>query len=192
MAFVCSIASDTYRADTIRNGNAYLSVINVGYDDQENVSYSLVVGLEPLAGGDYEFFFHLVAANGDDGSEHPYWSARDVATFIGREDRARIRAVLLTATHSLVETARPDRVECVTYDENPPDRALVKYFLIAEVFRGCGYAVTSPDPWHGKHIWWMERRPQPYVASTAGGAYGGASEEKSDEPGSADRADENS
>jgi len=157
MAFVRIISEDHFQADTFRNGESWSIIVNVGYDDGTDAKYSLVVGLSPMIGGPNEFFFHIVEVDGQNGEEYLYWSAKDVASFIPSEDRVVILGALLKATRVLLENAQPSRVEMVSYDPNPPEKALVKYFMVGKMFESCGYTVNVADAYHGKRVWWMER-----------------------------------
>ena len=154
--FRLTVTQSHYKADSFQDGGEYLTIVNVGYDDESSKSYSAALGLSPQAGGDLEFFFHLVEADGETESEHAYWCGKDVARFIMRPDRQVILDIIIRETDTLLRRAKPEKVHCVTVDEYPPDRALVKHFLIADVFSSCGYLVHTADVWHGKRVWWME------------------------------------
>ncbi|WP_428988856.1 hypothetical protein [Methylocapsa aurea] len=125
MAFVRIIQEDQFQADTFRNGAAWAVVVNIGFDDTEPLNYSLIVGLDLMGAGAIEYYFHIVEANSETEDEYIYWSGRDTASFIPSDDRVVILGALLTATHVLLEQARPERVEVVTHDANPPEKALV-------------------------------------------------------------------
>jgi hypothetical protein len=156
MAFVRTLSRDDFQFETFKNGNAWLVIVSIGYDDEKDASYTLVVGLEPGGGSAIEYFFQIVEAEGETGGEHTYWSGRDTR-FIRPDDRKVILEAVLTATHMLLTSARPSRVEMVTYDPNPPEKALVKHWMVGKVFESCGYKVQAADPYHGKRVWWMER-----------------------------------
>jgi hypothetical protein len=158
MAFVRVISDEEFQADTFKKGNSWSIVVNIGYDDENDLSYSLVVGLEPMGGGAIEYFFQIIEADGESGGEYIYWSGKDTAAFIPKEDRVVILSAVLTATRALIENAKPSRVEMVSYDPDPPQKALVKHWLIGRVFEQCGYVVKTADPYHGKRVWWMERK----------------------------------
>lgn len=157
MAFICTARGEHFSADVFQDENACSIVVDIGYDDEKDCDYKVVVGLEPQAGGGAEFYFHIIEIDGETGRDYPYWSGRDVARFIGPADRHEIMCVILTLVQVLLQTARPERVECVTHDANPPDAALLKHRAILEVFSECGYNVITADPYHGKRVWWMER-----------------------------------
>lgn len=156
MAFVRTISPDDFQFETFKNGNAWLVVVSIGYDDEFDITYSLVVGLEPAAGGAVEYFFQIVEADGETGGEHVYWSGKDTR-FLKKDDRKIVLAAVLTATRMLLTSASPKRVEMITHSPDPPDKALVKHHLIGKVFASCGYEVHSADPYHGRRVWWMER-----------------------------------
>jgi hypothetical protein len=156
MAFVRTISPDDFQFETFKTGNAWLVVVSIGYDDGLDISYSLVVGLEPAAGGAVEYFFQIVEAERETGVEYVYWSGKDTR-FLKQDDRKIVLAALLTATSALLTSARPERVEMITHSPDLPDKALVKHLSIARVFESCGYEVHTADPYHGKRVWWMER-----------------------------------
>ncbi|MCW2317972.1 hypothetical protein M2322_003537 [Rhodoblastus acidophilus] len=158
MAFVRIIEETTFQSDVFRDGNEWAVIINIGYDDELPLNYSLVVGLSPMAGGDLEYYFYMVEADSANDREEIYWCAQRVARLVPAEDRVIVLGSLLTATKALLDNARPERFDMVTRDANPPEKALVKYHLIGSVFEACGYNVNVADPWHGKRIWWMERQ----------------------------------
>ena len=59
-----------------------ISIINVGYDDDDVKSYSVEVGLIPQPGGGTEFYFNLIEVDDDAGTYHRYWCGKDVARFM--------------------------------------------------------------------------------------------------------------
>jgi hypothetical protein len=138
------------------------AVISIGYDDVEDWSYSLLMSFDIMEGGDHEFFFCLVRVDNHDGSEVRYWSGLEVSKFASSDQRARIRRGLLQGLQRLLKRLAPQRVFCCTHDENPPDNALRKHFLIAETFEKCGYEVTRMPVYVGQHSWWMEK-PAPQL-----------------------------
>jgi hypothetical protein len=158
MAFVCTISDESFSTEVFINGSSTGCVINVGYDDTSDKGFSVVVGLETAPGGGHEFFFFLLEVDGGTGAEHPYWCGKDVAKFIGKDDRNQILRAILGVTEFILTEIKPKSVNYCTHDQNPPEEALVKHFLIANVFEECGYEVRTADPYHGKRIWWMELR----------------------------------
>jgi hypothetical protein len=153
MAFVCTVRKRTWHADVFREGDSYTVLVLVGYDDQEDKNYFAQVGLSPPPGGHLEYYFHLIEVDGKTKAEYLYWSGKDVARFIGSEDRAAILDVALTATASLLDQVKPAVVDRCTYDEIPPERALEKHYRISKVFTECGYEVVKSNDYHGKRVW---------------------------------------
>jgi hypothetical protein len=154
MGFMCT-AADT-NIELI--GDAV--VVPIGYDDIEPKSYSLLISFDALPGGDEEFFFCVVEANTEDGTEARHWSGLDVAKFASKEDRILIRHMLLAGTEQLLKHRSPKRVFCCTHDSDMPQKALTKHVLIAHIFEMCGYAVIREPKCLGKESWWMEL-PEP-------------------------------
>jgi hypothetical protein len=158
MAFVRVLNEEEFQAETFRSGNSWSIVVNVGYDDEKPISYSLHVGLSPMAGGPIEFYFQIVEFDEEYESEHAFLSGKDTACFLKGDDRKIVLWAVLTAAHMLLEAAKPERVEYVAYDPDPPEKALLKHWLIGKVFEESGYEVSTADPFHGKRVWWMVRQ----------------------------------
>ena len=158
MAFVCTIDPDVDQITMVHRGNSHLLILPIGYDDSEDKSYSFLIVLDPMPGGDLDLSFCLVEYDGQTDSEYTYWSGRDVAKFINRDDRARILERLLSAIRLLLNEIQPLKVHMCTLDAHPPEKAQRKNFLIARVFELCGYEVRTADPYYGQQVWWMERK----------------------------------
>jgi hypothetical protein len=162
MAFVLDV--DTDPRAIVRHGETVYIQVTVGHDDIELKAYSVVVLLGPLAGGDSELVFYLVEADGETDTEHEFWSGKDVARFIPREDRKVIVTAFRSAAAHLLQKCQPRRVFCCTFDEKPPEKALVKYTSIFSAFEECGYSVVRNPPSQGKVSWWLERTDDEPVA----------------------------
>jgi len=158
MAFVCDVAEDVIQGHFQRHGSAYVVVVPIGYDDEEDKSYTLLVTLDILPGVEYEFTYCIVEHDGATNSEYCYWSGADVAKFIGKEDRATILGCLASVTAHLLRAVRPRHVTMCSWDVNLPEKAKRKHFLIARVFEACGYEVHTFDEYHGQSVWCMELR----------------------------------
>lgn len=158
MAFVCTCREDAFNVEVFQRGSASLAVLQIGYDDESSLVFTMAVGFEPLPGGDSEFFFHVVEGDTETDHEHTYWSGRETGFISAREDRRAILDAVLTLTQGLIRSVQPPSVQWYTHDETPPERALVKHFLIANVFDANGYAVRTTDPYHGRWVWFAERR----------------------------------
>jgi hypothetical protein len=155
MAFVCTITAESYHADVFRNGNAYSAIVNIGCDNEEPKSYSVVVGLEPNPAGQMELFFVVVEAFAD-GTEYEHWSGLQTR-FLSRQERVLVMEIIADATKSLIERAKPDCILVVTHDDNPPEKALIKHRMIVSIVAHSGYRVTQSDQYHGKMVWIAER-----------------------------------
>jgi hypothetical protein len=144
VAFICTVTAENYHADVFRRGGAYSAVVNIGYDDEEDKSYSVVVGLDPTPTGSLELFF-VVMETWATGEEYTHWSGLETR-FLSREHRGLVMNVIASATKSLIDQARPDSVLVVTHDDNPPEKALVKHRVLCSVVSMAGYQVTQSDP----------------------------------------------
>lgn len=156
MPFTCTLSDETEFLHTKR-GNSHALVAPVGFDEELDTDYSLVAGLDPMPGGDMEFYFYLIAHCQETGETSEYRSGRDVARLIDAADRARILMLLLSFTSELIAIAKPESVLMVTIDENPPAKSLQKNAAIVRVFEANGYKIVTTDPYHGQQVWRMER-----------------------------------
>jgi hypothetical protein len=132
-------------------------VIPIGYDDENAINYSVLMGFEPT-GADLEFFWVIVGAHTKDGSVVEYWSGLDTKRLFGKPERAAIRSAVMGGVETLLSANRPERIFCCTHDSDAPEKALHKHILIAAVFKTCGYDVVRQPMYLGKHSWWMERK----------------------------------
>jgi len=155
MGFVCT-AGEPGKSEIALIGDSVL--IPIGYDDVETKSYSLLISFDITGGGIDEFFFCVIEASHQDGTEVRYWSGLEVGKFTSREDRILIRQLLLEGTKRLLNHKAPKRVFCCTHDSDLPEKALEKHLLIAQIFKMCGYEVraepdaseNTPGGWNGQ------------------------------------------
>lgn len=157
MAFICTVKGENFNIEVFRKGNAFSVVINLGYEDDSDAGYSAVIGLEPMGGGNIEFFFHLVRFR-DGHDDELFWSGLDLPNCILPNDRECILDALCSTAHELLNQVKPPTFHYCTHDRDAPDKALVKHILMMKVFESCGYTVNSADPYQGKRVWWMERK----------------------------------
>lgn len=158
MTFVCTVEAEFVPPLVQRNGSSHLVLMPVGYQLYENKSYFMMVTLDVLPGGLYEFAFCLVEYDEETDSEYEYWNSDDVRRLIPKEDRRILLAVLLAITKYLIESVKPDDVSMCTSDGGLPDKALIKFTMLCDVFDTCGYDVSVYDEYHGQHVWRMARR----------------------------------
>ncbi len=160
--FYSTLTTDPLEFKLFREGRACNVLVHVGHDLAEGWNWFVSVGLDTMAGGDLEYYFVLLRVDAETGEVTPYRSGREVRAAIPPGERKAIRATILQATQFLLGHARPPRVYRVTYDVDPPDRALEKHHAISQVFEECGYAVATADAVYGQRFWWMElRTPSP-------------------------------
>lgn len=163
MAFVCSITPESQVEAARFAGNGETLVqIPVGYDGQTGVTFSVLVALSPLPGHfpeGFELTFCVVEADPDDDYITERWDGSETRRAISDPDhRSLVLAAILAGVRTLVEEVRPPLVTMTTYRDNLPDRALTKYHTIASILEEFGYRVGRTDPYHGRHIWMMDRR----------------------------------
>jgi hypothetical protein len=153
MAFVCTAARDDASFQLIKE----TVIIPIGYDRKHPFSYTLAIGLAPLARGDAEYYFRIVRADTQSNSLTEYWSGLSTRAFLSKGDRAKVLRALIFGTKQLLRSTSHARVFCCTHDSRLPEKALRKHALVAETFKMCGYEVKEQPGLPGKHSWWMER-----------------------------------
>jgi hypothetical protein len=156
MAFVCIASRGGPHPAPIEDEGGCVVVLPVGHDDEEGIDYTLMVGLAPAPGGIPEFFFCIIAANVNNGCKDTIWSGRYVSRMFTRYDRCLLRECLISVARSLVNFAHPARFSMTAYDDNLPERALVKFHCLNKMFERSGYTVRELDRWCGKHSWMAE------------------------------------
>ena len=160
MAFVNLLIDHEFAFEMLERDANYCVRTLIGYDDVEDVSYSLYVTLDEMPGGvEKELRFFILEYDGATGSEFLYFNAKDLGVKIPRHDRSPIRACLLRAIKNLIDLVKPDKVFVCATDTYAPPKADRKFVLIAELFESCGYEAKAADPYYGQRVWWMTRIP---------------------------------
>ncbi|MGU3540998.1 hypothetical protein [Methylobacterium sp. A54F] len=157
MTFICTVTRGGFRLQVFRAGASGIAIINIGHDDAEPLNYSAVVGLDVLAGGMSELFFHIVEADGETGGEHEFWSGKDTGFIADPVDRETILASVLTGLRSLLSTVEPEEFVWFTYDEDLPKKALLKFRAIRQAIKRSGYTVTSTRLRDKRRAWSAKR-----------------------------------
>jgi hypothetical protein len=147
---------DEIEVSVDRDGNDFIAVVALGYDDDRDLDYSTMVGFREVP-GEIEYFFCLIAANNEDGHKEYYYQGLRTKAFIRDEDRNNVLSAILTATDVLLDHTQPERFFRITFEDNLPDKALEKHHALTRLFESRGYRVTTYDPYHGKRTWVMER-----------------------------------
>lgn len=156
MGFVCTI-EEKLDVHVMQKGSACIAAVAIGYDDEDDLDYSVVAGVEEVP-GETEFYFAIVEANNNNGQEYFYFDGKYTTSFISKPDRELILSVILAASECVISQAQPKRFFRCCYEPDLPDKALAKHNLLTKVFEGCGYHIVRTDPYHhGKRIWVMER-----------------------------------
>ena len=158
MAFVCTAPQRGPYLVPVARGGGYALPIDIGYDDDAGIDYTLLVGLDhSLPGEEFEFFFCIIETDVITEHEYTIWSGKETCNKFSRYDRSIIRSCLLCVTEHLIRGVTPDSFSMTTHDENLPEGALEKFRLLNDIFRCCGYAVSERGRRFGNHSWRMER-----------------------------------
>jgi hypothetical protein len=116
-----------------------------------------MVGLALCPGPGWEFYFNIQKINGGDDTEDTIWDALQVKNLTQRDDREKMRGILLLAAGHLIGSAKPSQFVMATRDPDLPESALEKYLQLCHVFTCYGYDVTRANSYHGRHLWCMEQ-----------------------------------
>lgn len=157
--FVCTLGAGHITYDVIQIGSSVVVLVPIGFDreDDSDISYFASVGVDVTAGGGWEMFFHILEYDHHTGAEHRYWSGKDTEAFIVGHDRARVLDAVCGAAQALIDHGSPDEIEVVTYDADPPEKAIIKHLTVMSVFERNGYRIKTFDPHHGRRIWILIR-----------------------------------
>lgn len=145
----------------LNNGEEHVVTAQFGYDDVTDCTFSIFVSLSPLAGGEpesFELVFCLIEYDHDQEAEYQIWNGADSKPKIPDEDhRSMCVGMICSAVRYLIERVSPRAVSMFSNQPYLPEKAMLKYKLVAAVFAQSGFTVGQPDPYYGKHAWLMER-----------------------------------
>jgi hypothetical protein len=82
-----------------------------------------------------------------------YWTGNGTRNLFAHACRASFRHAILGSVFRLINIAKPEQVWMCTKENNLPDKALLKYWLINALFKKAGYWIEEQEPWHGKNSW---------------------------------------
>jgi hypothetical protein len=115
----------------------------------------LTIYLDIPPGIGYELRYCIEEYNDQSGECRSYWDRKEVCNFIGAGDRQKVLALLLALVRHLISLASPACVKMYVEDSgNGPQH---KDVLITEVFKSCGYALHTCDPYYGRRVFRMKR-----------------------------------
>lgn len=146
----------------LKGENEYIVRIPIGFDDDTNAVYSAFVAFSPLTGyadvPGYECIFSITEASIDEGHLHDFTDGMDTRSIItDPTHRKMIRSLICMAIERLIDESDPGIVSMVTHSADLPVKALSKFSQICSVFRRRGFNAGKADPYHGRHVWMMEK-----------------------------------
>ncbi|MBO1361414.1 hypothetical protein J2D73_16640 [Acetobacter sacchari] len=156
MAFISTVLNGgTYEERSFVRDTARTTVVCIGYDSADPISYSLLADISPSQNGN-ELFFCLVETFND--VDREILDSSEACSIIPKYSRGAVRAVLLKMILSLIRSTDIDDCYMVTFCAHLPLAALTKYHDICKVFETCGFQVEHEGPDAcGKHIWMMSK-----------------------------------
>lgn len=159
MTFICTLdPNDDLDIDVIESNEEYVVRLAIGFDSESQKTYSLAVALSPLPGGSMELTFSVLIFCQNSGEWHDIWDGLATsAIFSSKDERNLIRAALMACVTLLIDHVRPHTVNFVTHTAALPNKALVKFFEVQQIFIDKGYAGGRADSYHGRYVWIMTR-----------------------------------
>lgn len=145
----------------LTNGNEGVVTVQVGYDDVTDDTYSLLVALSPPAGaasGEFELVFSVIQYDHEEECSYQLSDGLETRYHIpSKEHRAACLWAVCESVRALIDQHSPQIVSMMTMKPDLPEKALRKYYAVANVFSEAGFTVGQPDSYHGRRIWLMER-----------------------------------
>jgi len=105
MTFIATLTDEADYVHVHRDNNSYRVATQIGYDDVTRHIFFLVVTLDVVPTLDYELRYSIERYDDVLEETTTYWDRSEVAKFIGKEDRKRILASLLSIIHHLLNDA---------------------------------------------------------------------------------------
>lgn len=165
MAFVQTIhdPEDDLEIIFLFHENEILARMHIGFDDETDATYSILVALTQSAISTevHEIHFNVIEAFFEDGKELENWCKDGLHTrrFLPADYRQIVRSCICTCVQALLERRQPEIVAMYTVTPNLPEKALQKYEEVCKAGRACGYEAGRDSPYLGTNMWLMRRAP---------------------------------
>lgn len=161
LAFILDINdNEDFSIDILEGNGEHIRRCGIGHCDETNGVYSAITCLAPIPGyGDlngFELAFNIVKAEPDN-TFIDYTDGLETR-FLDKHARNTVLAIICTCTHDLIDRARPSIVQMHTREPYLPEKAILKYHRIAQIFGQNGYRTGRGDPWKGHQTWFMKIR----------------------------------
>lgn len=153
MAFVSTLVRSEFHPSAFRLENGAKVSFLIGYDDEEDITYTMWVSLcDDLIG--HELIFFITEDHGS-GRQQNLFSGQTFARIASRAERDLIMEKLLITFDGLLNFVKPPRVHMCTMDVDLPEKALFKYVMLCKVAEDSGYRIEAYDPYNGQRMWNM-------------------------------------
>ena len=160
MTFIPEITDDDDVVPLIelRNEQELLARVRIGRDDETGAIYSVFVALtvpaiEPSA---REVSFDVIEAL-PDGEENWCTDGLQTRRFLVGEHRKIALACICSVLQTLLKAIDVDRLFMMTITPDLPAKALQKYDIVCGAVNDVGFQGGRDSPFHGTHVWLMER-----------------------------------
>ena len=158
VVYMSSLGAYPPRTHAFVQGDSSVFLYEIGHDCFGPLSYHLMINMQCTPDGN-EFMFGLATVDGDKGSIDNTFDSIVANSIIPKIHRTLVTKLLLEKAGSVIRYMNKDSFFMVTYLSNLPQKALIKYGKLTEVFINDGYDVAYSQPKPGKHMWQMNRLP---------------------------------
>lgn len=132
--------------------------LRIGIDPNQGHVYWLIVQLDILPGAGDELSF-WIEAESENGNIEQYRDGQRTR-FLDRYASSQIILILMDAIRNLLEHCKPDHVILITGQFRLPDKALVKFAKIVEIFEDSGYKLEHTGISLGVRSWQFKMNPR--------------------------------
>lgn len=160
MAFICT-ANNPGRYSVmpiVREGRCDVSV-QVGFDPDNpsgpSTFYSTIHTYPNPVAGMIEFGFGFLGVNNLARLHFHTYVAATARSVVSPECLPHMRSLIVHYADLVVSATKPAQFMMETYETNLPEKALVKYVSLCDIFRALGYSITHSITAEQKDRWMM-------------------------------------
>ena len=155
MAFVFTLEGDGFFIKSVEKADEALITVDIGYDDEDMVTYKVLVALVPIAARPpscRELYFQIVESTSG-GEINDYKSGLSTKAFLTGSDRVSVLHAISQLACHMVEKFGVEILVINTVETYLPHKALVKYDRICAFICDHGYSGGRVDEYHGQEQW---------------------------------------
>lgn len=159
LAFIFTLDSSDALLKGASNDNEDLATLDIGYDDETQVTYKAFAALAPIPGcppSDRELFFFILEVDADGGMVE-IKSGLESKSFLSGDNRSDVLHVIAVIACNLIKKRDIKILVINTVETHLPPKALLKYERICAVIGALGYTWAKVDSFHGAEQWQIKK-----------------------------------